>query len=222
MSSVIKDMNPVIKEVKTSPRIIYLFIFAVAIMALQLFILSSPGAPAEEVLGYFSSFITPISLVEGIHLIVKEWKGGSADVVRAYRRRKGEVFLEKLCGGIIWVSIGVIPLILPGVLIVGSKNASIFLMIPPYIAFGMFFGSLVRSYLFGFIGALFSSAILNFFYPFVWVSPELCVASLMGSEKWQPLFSTEVITLESRNPLLLTLSIIVFTALFLILSEVIE
>jgi len=215
-------MNSVVKEIKTSPRIVYLFIPMVALMVFQLFIISHSTAPAEEILGGFSALMIPISIVEGVHLVAKEWKGGSIDVVRTCRGGKGGALIGKFCGGIVWAFIGVLPVIIPGVLFMSARYALMFLLIPPYIALGMFFGSLVRSYLLGFVGALFSSALLSLPYPFIWTSPELCVASLIGADSWLSLFSTEAVRLEGHNPALLLSSIVLFTAVFLALSEAVE
>jgi len=215
-------MNPVMKEVKTSPRIIYLFIPMVVLMAFQLFIISHTSVSAEDVSGSFSMLIIPISIVEGVHLVAKEWRGGSVDMVRSCRGRKEGTLIGKLCGGIAWTLIGVFPIIIPGALLMGGRYMVILLLIPPYTALGMFFGSLVRSYLLGFVGALFSSALLSLTYPFIWPSPELCVASLTGANQYRPFFSTEAVQLGNHNPALLVMCISLFTVVFLALSEVVE
>lgn len=214
-------MNPVVKEIKTSPRIIYLFIPMVALMAFQLFLILHINVSAEDALGG-SVLIIPVSIVEGVHLVAKEWRGGSIDVVRVCRGRKAGTLMGKFCGGIIWVFIGFFPILILGTIFIGGRYTLQLLLIPPYIALGMFFGSLVRSYLLGFVGALFSSALLSLTYPFIWTSPELCVASLTGAKEWISLFSTDVLQLEEHNPVLLIASIIIFTVVFLALSEVVE
>jgi len=213
-------MNPVVKEIKTSPRIIYLFIPMVALMAFQLFLILHINVSAEDALGG-SVLIIPVSIVEGVHLVAKEWRGGSIDMVRSCRGGRTTTLMEKFCGGIAWTLIGVFPIIIPGVLVMGGRYAVMLLLIPPYLSLGMFFGSLVRSYLLGFVGAIFSSALLSL-YPFIWISPELCVSSLMGGSRWLPLFSTEAVQLGSHSPALLVVSIVLFTVIFLVLSEVVE
>lgn len=215
-------MNPVIKEIKTSPRTMYLFIPMVALMALQLFIISHTSVSAEDVLVGFSALTIPVSILEGVHLVAKEWRGGSIDMVRSCRGRRGITTMEKFCGGIAWTLLGIFPIIIPGVLVVGGRYAVMLFLIPPYIALGMFFGGLVRSYLLGFVGAFFSSALLSLPYPFIWSSPELCVASLTGVDRWLSLFSTEIVQPGGHNPVLLVISVIIFTVAFLALSEVVE